>query len=325
MQKILCALLVFTMFLPAWLKAQDVPGSKDHPLISRYPGAAIGYFEEKKYASYKMAVGPQTGYKQIKEWVHAEGKLTRIYYIVKGSTTLTEIYRNYLTALNKGGFTILAQGIDDKKNTSQSIGGRTFLTIYYENNPFPIDKGITLVQGSSTSGGSCYIAAHLKTDDAEAYVTVGGGQYKADEKVLMVDILEKTVMEDDLIHVDANEMLKSIRDKGKVALYGIFFDSDKAVVKPESKPALAEIANLMKANGALSLYVIGHTDMQGTLQHNMDLSERRATAVVNELVNSYGIAASRLTPHGVGSLAPVATNKTEKGRTFNRRVELVEK
>ena len=294
-------------------------------MISRYPGSAIGQYEEQKYTTYNIAVGPQTGYKQIKEWIKAEGKITRIYYVVKGQTTLTEIYRNYLTAFNKGSFKILAQGIDDKRNTSQNIGGRTFLGTFYENNPFPVDKDIRLLHGSSTSGGSCYIAAHLKTPDGDVYVVVGGTQYKTDEKVLMIDVLEKTIMEDDLISINANEMLKSIQTIGKVALYDIFFDFDKTDVKPESKPALEEVAKLMQANPAINLYVVGHTDMQGTFQYNMNLSERRAAAIIEELVKNYSIQASRLTAAGVGSLAPVSTNKTEKGRKLNRRVELVEK
>ena len=132
-------------------------------------------------------------------------------------------------------------------------------------------------------------------------------------------------MEDDLISINANEMLKSIQASGKVALYGIFFDFDKAAVKPESKPALEEVAKLMQANPALNLYVVGHTDMQGTFQYNMNLSEKRAAAIIEELVKNYSIQASRLTPAGVGSLAPVSNNKTEKGRKLNRRVELVEK
>jgi outer membrane protein OmpA-like peptidoglycan-associated protein len=150
-------------------------------------------------------------------------------------------------------------------------------------------------------------------------------QYKADEKVAMVDILEKTIMEDDLIRVDADEMLKGLRTNGKIALYGIFFDFDKADVKPESKPALEEIAKLLRNNPGMNLYVVGHTDMQGSLPYNMSLSERRAKAIVDALVRDYSIAGTRLTGAGVGPLAPVSTNKTDGGRKLNRRVELVEK
>lgn len=325
MKNLVKALLFFIVISSNLLHAQDVPGSKDHPVITRYPGSAIDYYEEQQYITYSIATGPQTGYKAIKDWIKTEGKLTRIYYSVKGKTTVTEVYRNYLTALNKGGFKTLAQGVDDKRNTSQQIGGRTFLGTFYDANPFPSSKGIELLNGSATVGGSCYIAAHLKKPGVELYVVIGGAQYKAEEKYFMIDILERTIMEDDLISTNATEMMNGIKANGKIALYGIFFDFDKADVKPESKPALDEIAKLLQANPKMNLYVVGHTDMQGALSYNMSLSERRGKAIVDELVKNYGIAVSRLTGAGAGPLAPVATNKTEAGKKLNRRVELVEK
>jgi len=90
-----------------------------------------------------------------------------------------------------------------------------------------------------------------------------------------------------------------------------------------SPATLGEIGKLLKANPALKLYVVGHTDAVGAVAYNKDLSEKRAAAVVQYLVRQHGIAADRLVPAGVGPLAPVATNATEEGRAKNRRVELV--
>jgi outer membrane protein OmpA-like peptidoglycan-associated protein len=118
-------------------------------------------------------------------------------------------------------------------------------------------------------------------------------------------------------------MAGDIGSSGKVAIYGIYFDFDKAEVKPESEPALAEIAKLLQADATLKLYVVGHTDNAGGYDHNMKLSQQRAEAVVRELTSKYRIAAVRLKPRGVGSLAPVTSNDTEEGRAKNRRVELV--
>lgn len=312
-------------FICSHLSAQDVAGSKDHPLITRYPGSTIAYFEEQKFKSYDVAVGPQTGYKKIDKWVKTSGKFTRIYYIVKGETTLLEVYSNYLSALKKAGFKILAEGIHAERNVSQEVGGTTFLRTFYEKNPFPASKGIEMSSGSATSGGACYIAAQLEKAGSSVYVVVGGNQYKADEKVFMLDVIEETKMEDDLIKVNAEEMLKGIQADGKIALYGIYFDSGSDAVKPESTPTLTEISNLLKNSPALNLYVVGHTDMDGTYTYNMDLSKRRAKAIVDELVKNYGAASSRLTPEGVGPLAPVSTNQSESGKKLNRRVELVER
>jgi outer membrane protein OmpA-like peptidoglycan-associated protein len=109
-----------------------------------------------------------------------------------------------------------------------------------------------------------------------------------------------------------------------VALYGIYFDSGKAEVKPESEAALGEIARMLGGNPSLRLLVVGHTDTDGAMASNRELSERRAGAVVQRLVADHGIAAGRLAPFGVGFASPVATNRNADGKAKNRRVELVE-
>jgi outer membrane protein OmpA-like peptidoglycan-associated protein len=301
----------------------DVKGSKDHPLISRYPGSIISYYEEQQYDEYSIATGPQTGYKQIKEWKNVEGKFFRLYYVLKSEATITEVYRNYLSAIEKAGFKILANGIEPDRNVSQKVGGFTFLKTFYEKNPFPTDKNILMTSGSSTQGGSFYLAAELERNGGMAFITLGGLQYSTNEKVFLLDIIEQTKMEDDLIKVTADEILKGIKALGKFIIYGIYFDYDKAEIKPESGSALKEIADMLNNDKSLNLYIVGHTDMQGKFDYNLDLSKRRAAAVVKELTEKYGINKSRLTPDGVGPLSPASTNETEDGRKMNRRVELV--
>lgn len=134
-------------------------------------------------------------------------------------------------------------------------------------------------------------------------------------------IVEKGAMKQD-VAADAAALSASIAATGKAAVYGIYFDTDKAVVKPESDAALKEITKLLKENSGLAIYVVGHTDSDGTLEHNLKLSADRAAAVVKALVGK-GIAASRLKPSGVGPYCPVASNHTDDGKAKNRRVELV--
>lgn len=321
--KYILTVFVLVIILPLQGYCQDVKGSKDHRFITRYPASVIQYYEEQEFRPYKIAVGPQTGYKKIDKWIETEGKFTRIYYVLKGDRTITEVYRNYLQALQKGGFSILAKGVNDIRNVGKAVGDRTFLGTAYIPNPYPTSSGITLHMGSATSGGSCYIAATVEKNGAKAYIVIGGAQYKADERVFMVDIIEETAMEDGLITVSANEMLSGINRDGKIAIYGVYFDFDKATLKPESNGTLAEIAKLLKNDTALKLYIVGHTDMKGSLSYNLNLSKQRATAVVKELATKYNINSSRLIGDGVGPLCPVSTNKTDNGRKLNRRVELV--
>lgn len=135
-------------------------------------------------------------------------------------------------------------------------------------------------------------------------------------------IVEKGAMAQEVV-ANAEAFAGDINATGHAAVYGIYFDTGKAVVKPESETALAEIARLLKKMPALRIWVVGHTDNTGTMETNMNLSKARAEAVVQALTGKFGIAAERLKGYGVGALAPVASNDSEAGRAKNRRVELV--
>jgi len=135
-------------------------------------------------------------------------------------------------------------------------------------------------------------------------------------------VVEKKSMAQDIV-ANADAFSNDIRATGHAAVYGIYFDTGKWVMKPESDGAMAEIAKLLKGEPALQLNVVGHTDNVGGMESNMKLSQARAEAVVQALTGKYGIAASRLRPYGVGPLSPVASNDTEEGKAKNRRVELV--
>jgi len=139
-----------------------------------------------------------------------------------------------------------------------------------------------------------------------------------------INLIEKQSMNQDVV-ADANSLMNSIKESGKVAVYGIYFDTGKSTLKPESDPTLQEVAKLLKSNPNLKLYVVGHTDNVGVYESNMMLSVERALAVVNTLVSKYTINAARLTACGDGPTSPVATNDTEEGKALNRRVELVKK
>lgn len=140
---------------------------------------------------------------------------------------------------------------------------------------------------------------------------------------ITLNVIEKEAMKQDVV-IDADAMSRDIVANGRVAVYGILFDTGKSELKPESAPALAEIAKLLKATPSLKVYVVGHTDMLADLASNLKLSQARAQAVVDVLATQHGVATTRLIPFGAGPYAPVASNKTEGGRAKNRRVELVE-
>jgi len=107
-----------------------------------------------------------------------------------------------------------------------------------------------------------------------------------------------------------------------IELEGVYFDFDKATIKPEGKVVLNEAAALLQKHERVVVEVAGHTDSTGTDAYNQGLSERRANAV-RDYLTSQGVKASRLTARGYGESRPVASNDTKEGRAENRRVELV--
>jgi len=174
-------------------------------------------------------------------------------------------------------------------------------------------------------GGQAYETSYntyLKfvKDGKETWVDVrinlGGEWYN-------ITIIEKEAMKQE-VAADAKFMADGISSTGHVAIYGIYFDFNKSDVKPESEPALSEIAKLLTGTPNLKVFIVGHTDNVGGVDYNMKLSQARADAVVKALTTKYKVNPQNLKAYGVGQLAPVAPNKTEEGRAKNRRVELVE-
>jgi outer membrane protein OmpA-like peptidoglycan-associated protein len=177
------------------------------------------------------------------------------------------------------------------------------------------------VMRESGEGNDRETTLHLVKGASEVWIAVHA--ISGVDKIYWLVIVEKQAMQQD-VTLDASAMAKDIGETGRVAVYGIHFDTGKSELKPDSAPALAEIAKLLKNKPDLKVYVVGHTDMVADLGTNVALSQARAQAVVKALVGQQGIAAARLIAFGDGPYAPVASNKTEDGRARNRRVELVE-
>ena len=143
----------------------------------------------------------------------------------------------------------------------------------------------------------------------------GGGTYK-------ISSVTETQLTQDVV-ANAADLSSGLTSNGHVVVNGILFDTGKDVVKAESSAALDEVVKMLMADTKMKVYVVGHTDNVGGLAGNMDLSKRRAAAVVQLLNTKYAIPTDRLQSFGAGPYAPLASNDSEDGRTLNRRVELV--
>jgi OmpA-OmpF porin, OOP family len=163
------------------------------------------------------------------------------------------------------------------------------------------------------SGLGCY---NLKKNGKEYNIKVNcvnGSDY-------MLNVLE---MESMVQEITANEMLDALNKDGYIAL-NILFETGKSAIQQESLPIIDQIFALLNTDESLNISIEGHTDNVGDAAKNKILSNDRAKAVTDALV-AKGIAKSRLSFVGWGQEKPVADNRSEDGRSKNRRVEIVKK
>ncbi len=182
------------------------------------------------------------------------------------------------------------------ENAIKSVGGKIAFT----------NLNLRTVNGMVAKNGQEVWAQAMK----------GNGQ-------IWLSIVEKAGMAQEIL-ANADAFGNDIKATGHAAVYGIYFDSGKSDVKPESEAALQEVAKLLASDPTLKLLVVGHTDSVGQIEANMKLAQARSEAVVQALTRNQGVDAARLKAKGAGPIAPVASNRTEEGRSKNRRVELVE-
>ena len=293
---------------------EDVEGSKDHPMISRYEESVIKGYEHVDYDRIEFPSGVKDNDLQTNT---VEGEVTKILYAAPDEDlSVLQVMRNYQMALKEAGFEMVYECFGGMEEIPRDI--------YTDYGP-----GRLGISGKSPYYGkdNSYFLAKKPEEDGDIYVSAHTllSETFDDRPATALQVLEEKPMTTGKVRVDigAQAMAEDIDKKGSVRIYGIHFDTDKATIKEKSESTLDEIASLLEQNAGLNLYVVGHTDATGSLEHNMDLSKKRAKAVVGFLTSEKGVSADRLSSYGVGPLAPVASNKEKDGRARNRRVELV--
>jgi outer membrane protein OmpA-like peptidoglycan-associated protein len=186
------------------------------------------------------------------------------------------------------------------------------------------ENAVNQAKGEVLFVNSKYAHYHVRKGKDEFWGKAGcgsesgsGGCGAIQHQIIRVAGMEQSVV------VSSEQIAKAMGDEGKVVFYGIYFDTDKATLKAESTPTLAEMAKWLTANASQKVFIVGHTDMQGAFERNQKLSRDRAASVISALTKDHGIKADRLSAEGIGPLAPVASNADESGRAKNRRVEMV--
>jgi OOP family OmpA-OmpF porin len=328
------ALLGSAATLAASMPEKDVEGAKDNPMLSRYAGSVIvGYskkaFDETDLISgrYKRSGANTLPFEKI---IHVEGAVTRIAYLFPEDRSALEVMRNYSDALGKANMSIVfscdksACGADADGNGSFSLNfPEAKISPQLENWP---DFAYAVPFNDASNGSRYVLAKSAGADGAVTYAAVYVVPPSSDRNgAILVETVQPAPMQTGKVSVNlsANEMAKSIGTDGRVALYGLQFDTDKAELRTDSRPSLIEIAKLLSQDPKLNVFVVGHTDNQGSYAHNIELSQKRSDAIVHALTTEFKIAPGRLVAKGIASVSPIASNDGETGRAKNRRVELV--
>ncbi len=342
------ALVALSFAVPAWADnaefdatlAKDAAKSADSSLVGRYEGAFIVGQTKKAFDELTLPNGPAQGEeyaddKKLPSTMTVQGRVTRTLYVAPQGRSSLEVFANYVEDLKAKGFTIVYECAKD------ACGPSFKLLSYNWNNK----ASLVVSEGADTQRGMASQAmfdsvidpryALLKSGEPgnETYVSVlaaqnqGGSfgdmsQALQDRVGVLLQIVEPKAREQKIVTLSADEIGADLANAGRVVLYGIYFDFDKALIKPESQEQIDQMVAYLDGNPDVKVYVTGHTDNQGGLDYNLKLSGARAIALTKALAKA-GVDAKRMTPKAVGPLAPLASNDEEEGRAKNRRVELV--
>ncbi|RZL38037.1 MAG: DUF4892 domain-containing protein [Rubrivivax sp.] len=336
------ALLALALAAPAarameGLPTADVKGGTDHPVISRFTGSLlVGYGQQDWAATVLPGAGgmSRTERNKFADPLQVEGKVTRLFYLSPEGKTPLEVFRNQQQALMGAGFK--QRFLCEVKDCLAPA----YFAIKEEDRGKSMDwaKGYLVgVKGSNFKGARWGIPMSISWNEGHILagtLTRGGSTLQVlvftsqaeneytDRAASYIEIVDPKAMPTGQVTVDAKAIAAGLQADGKVALYGVLFDTGKTELKPDSNAQLDQMAAVLKAQPALRVFIVGHTDNAGSLDANVKLSQGRAQAVVAALTQR-GIPANRLAAHGNANYAPVASNASDDGRAKNRRVEMV--
>lgn len=326
MKKVTLILATVALMISTNLFAQrttDIEGGKDYSTISRFEGSVIEFYKVTKWGSYKLPLSDK-GAIDWKEPKIIEGKVIRTQYTISSDNNSEFVLHNYKAAFNKSGFVILKRMTGAELN----IDNRSYhwWDKYYESGGYY--KGIN--NGKFGMGiiphmykNHSFIVAKGHSNNKDIYAIIYITEDKNDKYTLITqDVIEIDAVETGL--VTAKSLDEGITTKGHIILDGVYFDTGKSTIKPESAEALKNIAEYLNTHPEKKFLIVGNTDNVGDFNANLKLSKDRAEAVMNELVSKYSVKTEQLKTYGLGSASPIVSNSTDEGKAKNRRVEIVE-
>lgn len=291
----------------------------DHPLISRFPESFIRRYATFDFDRAALVSGPlikdENG-DRVFDTLEFEGSVTNIEYRLKGTqSSVLEILKNYERAVGKLGATVEFRCLREACHPATPAARAITNTI---------NRSGSVLNGVGADGGQ-EVAVMTAVGNGFAMMVVIGADNANRRRTISQSVIEFGALDDEqLVIGSVDEIRDGLVARGRVILDGIYFDYDKATLKPESDAVIELLATYLRDHPEQSFFIVGHTDAVGDYDYNLDLSTRRAKAVKAAVAASEGLDSDRLFPIGVGPVAPAASNRDDAGRARNRRVEIVE-
>jgi len=304
--------------------AEDVAGGTDLSLISRYEGSRLVAYQDEGFASVTWPAAYDRNGMSWAKVMTVEGERQRRVYLAPTGRKALEVQRNYEAALSAAGATkVLACSASERCALTALSNVNGEYTAWLSDTTWKTHDRVAF-PAMNGSGNEFHAIYKLARSGRTYFITVLTVDGASEGTGTVIDVVSPKAMEDGKVSVaSADAIGQGLKAEGKVAVYGINFDTGKDEIKPDSRPQLSQMAKVLMDQPTLKVFIVGHTDNQGTVESNLLLSQHRAIAIVAALTHEFAIAANRLQPRGLANFAPIASNATEEGRARNRRVELV--
>lgn len=275
-------------------------------------GAKETYSKVEKTLPALVPVGRFTGTEVPKE--RAPKHIRRTVWVMGGEQTVGEVQAGILSQLERAGYDPLLFCV------SKDCGG------------FDFRFGIDVVDEPMMRvdlRNYRFISAKQTVTENPAYVTFLLSKSPVSVYVQMTEY--RAVQTTGQVAVAKTPLVKpTVPDSGpktfgdvSVVLEGLTFETGSTKLGADPQGAVAALAAKLVKEPELKVLLVGHSDMSGSLSGNIAISKKRAESVRQVLIREHGIAAARLSAHGVGFLSPRADNETDAGKQKNRRVEAV--
>ncbi len=299
---------------------RDVPGSHDLALVPRYADARLISYDQAADEEATLPEGRfvDFGFSAVRK---IEGQVTRIAYAFPQMLSTIEVMNHYREVLKGEGFTVAFDCAGPEGCGGFSFGETLTQTMVEAHSG---DEGNLIIDFLHPVGGDIrYLLATMERPEGKVTLALAVARHIDRQPGLFVEMVQEGPDAGAAPVTSATRIAAALRIQGRIALYSIHFLTDRATMKADSRPVLAQVSSVLHADPAMRLIIVGHSDDAGGIMHGTELSTARAQTVMQALIRNWKVPVEQVTSVGVGPVSPIASNASEAGRALNRRIELV--